>query len=160
MSYSLSSNFVPVEWFLAELWPLNLYFCSNVKLSGLFLEVLWYIDLIFGIWLYLDELQFKLEFCSGRMIFGWVMALELVFFCSNLKLSGLFFDVLWYIDLIFGMWLYLDVLQFKVEFCSGRMIFGWVMALELVFFVQIWSCPDFSLTSFDILTWYLVCGYI
>jgi hypothetical protein len=56
------------------------------------------------------------------------------------------------IDLIFGMWLYLDELHFKFEFCSGRMIFGWVMALELVFFVQIWSCPDFSLKSFDILT--------
>jgi hypothetical protein len=106
MSYSLSSNFVPFEWYLAELWSLNLYFCSNFKLSGLFLDVLWYIDLIFGIWLYLDELQFKLEFRSGRMTFGGVMA------------------------------------------------------IELVFFVQIWSCPDFSLTSFDILTWYLVCGYI
>ena len=106
MSYSLSSNFVPVEWFLAGLWLLNLYFSSNFKLSGLFHDVLQYIDLIFGIWLYLDELQFKLEFHSGRMTFGGVMA------------------------------------------------------IELVFFVQIWSCPDFSLTSFDILTWYLVCGYI
>ena len=106
MSYSLSSNFVPVEWLFAELWPLNLYFCSNFKLSRLFLDVLWYIDLIFGIWLYLDELQFKLEFRSGRMIFGWAMA------------------------------------------------------LELVFFVQILRCPDLFLTSFDILTWYLVCGYI
>jgi hypothetical protein len=54
-----------------------------------------------------------------------------------------FVYVLWYIDLIFGMWLYLDELRFKFEFCSGRMIFGWVMALELVFFVQILSCPDF-----------------
>jgi hypothetical protein len=54
MSYSLRSNFVPVEWFLAELWPLNLY----------------------------------------------------------------------------------------------------------LFFVQILSCPDFFFTSFEILTWYLVCGYI
>ena len=159
MSYTLSSNFVPVEWYLDELWPLNLYFCSNFKLSGLFLDVLWYIDLIFGIWLYLDELQFKLEFRSGRMIFGWAMALELVF-CLNLKLSGLFLDVLWYIDLIFGMSLYLDELQFKLEFCSGRMIFGWAMALELVFFVQILRCSDLFLTSFDILTWYLVCGYI
>jgi hypothetical protein len=165
-------------------------------LSGLFFDILWYIDLIFGVRLYLDELQFKFEFCSGRMIFSWVMALELVFFvqilscqdfflrpliywldiwyvaisrwvtvyvwisfrsndfwlnygpwtcifCSNFKLSGLFFDILWYIDLIFGVWLYLDELQFKFEFCSGRMIFGWVMALELVFFVQILSCPDF-----------------
>ena len=81
-------------------------------------------------------------------------------FCSNLKLSGLFFEVLWYIYLIFGMRLYLDELQFKLEFRSGRMIFGWAMALELVFFVQILSCPDLFLTSFDILTWYLVCGYI
>jgi hypothetical protein len=28
------------------------------------------IDLIFGMWLYLDELQSKLEFRSGRMIVG------------------------------------------------------------------------------------------
>jgi len=26
--------------------------------------------MIFGMWLYLDELQFKFEFRSGRMIFG------------------------------------------------------------------------------------------
>jgi hypothetical protein len=186
MSYSLSSNFVPVEWYLAELWPLKLYFCSSFNLSGLFLDVLWYIDLIFGFWLYLDEIQFKREFRSVRMIFGWVMALELVFFvqiwscpdfsltsfdiltwylvcgyiymsyilssnfvpfewylaelwplnlyfCSNFKLFGLFLDVLWYIVLIFGIWLYLDELQFKLEFRSGRMTFGGVMAIELVF---------------------------
>ena len=131
-------------------------FCSNFKLSGIFLtDVLWDIDLIFGMWLYLVELQFKFEFCSGRMIFGW-MALELFF--SNFKLSGLFFHVLWNIDLIFGMWLYLDELQLNLEFRSGRMIFSWVMALELFF--QILSCPDFFFTSFEILTWYLVCGYI
>ena len=130
MSYSLSSNFVPVEWYLAELWPLNLYFCSNFKLSGLFLDVLWYIDLIFGMWLYLVELQFKFEFRSGRMIFGWVMALELVFFVQILSCPD--FDVLWDIDLIFGMWLYLDELQFKFEFRSNQIIFGWVLALVLV----------------------------
>ena len=84
-------------------------------------------------WLYLDELQFKFEFRSGRMIFGWVMALELVFFVQIFSCPDFFFDVLWDIDLIFGMWLYLDELQFKFEFRSGRMIFGWVMTLELVF---------------------------
>jgi hypothetical protein len=102
-------------------------------LSGLFFDVLWYIDLIFGMWLYLDELQFKFEFRSSRMIFGWVMALELVFFVQIWSCPNLSFYVLWYIDLIFGMWLYLDELQFKFEFRSGRLIFGWVMALELVF---------------------------
>jgi hypothetical protein len=59
------------------------------------------------------------------------------------KFSGPFFYVLWYIDLIFGMWLYLDELRFKFEFCSGRMIIGWDMALELVFIVQILSYPNF-----------------
>ena len=50
-----------------------------------------------------------------------------------LSCPDFFFYVLWYIDLIFGMWLYLDELQFKFKFRSGRMIFGWVVALELVF---------------------------
>jgi hypothetical protein len=99
-----------------------------------FFDVLWYIDLIFGMWLYLDDLQFKFEFRCCRMIFGWVMAFGTFIFCSNFKLCGfIYFYVLWDIDLIFGMWLYLDELQFKFEFRSGRMIFGWVMALELVF---------------------------
>ena len=43
-----------------------------------FCYVLCYIDLIFGMWLYLDELQIKFKFRSGRMSFGSVMALELV----------------------------------------------------------------------------------
>jgi hypothetical protein len=150
MSYTLCSNFVSVEWYLDELWPLNLYFCSNLKLSRLFLDVLWYIDLIFGMWLYLDELQFKLEFCSGRIIFGWVMAIELVFFVQILSCPNFIFDVLWYIDLIFGLWLYLDDLQFKFEFRSGRMIFGWVMSLNLYF------CLNFKLSGLflDVL-WYI-----
>ena len=143
---------------MAELWPLNLYFCLNFKLSGLFLDVLWYIDLIFGMWLYLDELQFKFEFCSGRMTFR--LAMINLYFCSNFKLSRLFLDVLWYIDLIFDMWLYLDELQFKFEFRSGRMTFWLSYDPWTCIFVQILSCPDFFLTSFDILTWYLVFGYI
>ena len=98
-------------------------------------------------WLYLDELQFKFEFRSGRLIFGWVLAFELVFFVQILSCPNSFFDVLWYIDLIFGMLLYLNELQFKFEFRYGRMIFGWVMVLELVFFVQILSCADLFLTG-------------
>jgi len=35
------------------------------------------IDLIFGIWVYNNELQIKFTFRSGPMIFGWGMALEL-----------------------------------------------------------------------------------
>ena len=134
-------------------------YCSNLKLFGLFFDVLWYIDLIFGMWLYLDELQLSSNFVPVEWLLADLWPLNL-YFCSNVKLSGLFLEVLWYIDLIFGIWLYLDELQFKLEFCSGRLTFGWVMAIEHVFFVQLLSCPDFFLTSFDILTWYLVCGYI
>jgi hypothetical protein len=175
-SYNCSSSRysqIPDFWLSYGSW--TCIFCSNLKLSGLFFEVLWCIDLIFGMRLYLDELQFKFEFCSGWMTFGWVMAIQLIFskdfkeksgqlqiwtkntssraiaqpniirpernssyncnssrysqipnIKSNFKLSVLFFDVLWYIDLIFGMWLYLDDLQFKFEFRSGRMTFGWV----------------------------------
>ena len=113
-------------------------------MSGLFFDVLWYIDLIFGMWLYLDDLQFKFEFRSGRMIFGCIMALELVFFVQIWSCPDFFFYVLWYIDLIFG---------------SGRMIFGWVMALELVFFVLYFKLSGLFFTSFEILTWYLVYNY-
>jgi hypothetical protein len=59
------------------------------------------------------------------------MAIELVFFVQILSCPNFIFDVLWYIDLIFGLWLYLDDLQFKFEFRSGPMIFGRGMVLGL-----------------------------
>ena len=111
-------------------------------------------------WLYLDELQFKFEFRSGRMTFGWVMAIELVFFvqiwsCPEFFLTS--FDILtWY--LAFGY------IEKSYSLSSNFFPVEWFLAelwlLNLYFFVQIWSCPDFSLTSFDILTWYLVSIYI
>ena len=126
-------------WLSYGPWTCSIFFQIFSCPDLFFTDVLWDIDLIFGMWLYLDELQLNFEFRSGRMIFSWVMALELFF--SNFKLSGLFFHVLWNIDLIFGMWLYLDELQFKFEFRSGRMIFSWVMALELF-------CSNFKLSGF------------
>ena len=39
--------------------------------------------------------------------------------------------MLWYFDLIFGMWVYKNKLQIKFTFRSGPMIFGRVMALGL-----------------------------
>jgi hypothetical protein len=47
------------------------------QLSPHFFAMLGDIALIFGIWVYTDELQIKLTFRSGPMIFGQVMALEL-----------------------------------------------------------------------------------
>ena len=42
-----------------------------------FFDMLRDIDLIFGIWVYNDELQIKFTFRSGSMIFGQVMAFGL-----------------------------------------------------------------------------------
>jgi hypothetical protein len=83
---SLSSNFVPVEWYLAELWPLNLYFCSNFKLSRLFLDVLWYIDLIFGMWLSKKFLTFLTSL--SLYIFTTWKCIAYNFFCRD----GIYFD--------------------------------------------------------------------
>jgi hypothetical protein len=49
---------------------------------------------------------------------------------------------------------HLDIAKYQI---SSQYI---VMAIELIFFVQILSCPDFFLTSLNMLTWYLVLGYI
>jgi hypothetical protein len=58
--------------------------------------------------------------------------------CLSVKIlsSPDFFYVLWYIDLIFGLWLYLDKLRFKFEFCSGRMIFVKLYTLQMSFHIQ------------------------
>jgi hypothetical protein len=54
--------------------------CNSSRYSRIpNIKSIYYIDLIFGMRLYVDELQFKFEFRSGRMIFSWVMTIELVF---------------------------------------------------------------------------------
>ena len=136
--------------------------------------------MIFGMWLYLDYLQFKFEFRSGRMTFGWVIAIELIFFvqilsCPFFSLTS--FDILtWYLvcgyikmsyslnsNFVSVEWFLAELWPLNWYFFFKFQVvrtFGWAMAIELIFFVQILSSPYFSLTSFDILTWYLICGYI
>ena len=58
------------------------------------------IDLIFGMWVYNDELQIKFTFRSGAMIFGRVMALGLkfgqIFSCHHF--ISLWFEILtWFL---------------------------------------------------------------
>ena len=80
--------------------------------------------------MYNDKLQIKFTFRFGPMIFGWVMALGLWNLAKYL-IAPLFFAMLGDIDLIFGMWVYIDELQIKFTFRSGPMILGRVMALGL-----------------------------
>jgi hypothetical protein len=72
--------------------------------------------MIFGIWVYNDELQIKFTFRSGPMIFGRVMALGLWNLAKYLvKMSPLYFTMIWDIDLIFGMRVYNHKLQINFE---------------------------------------------
>ena len=61
--YRSSLHFVPVQWFLAELWPLD--------------TMIWDNDLIFGMRVYNHKLQINFEICSGWMIFGQLTAVGL-----------------------------------------------------------------------------------
>ena len=92
--------------------------------------MLGYIDLIYGIWMYNDELQINCTFCFGPMIFGRVMALGFWNFAKYLAVIS-FFAMLGDIDLIFGIWVYNDALQIKFTFSSGPMIFGQLAAVGL-----------------------------
>ena len=156
---------------------------SEIKqLRPLFFAMLWDIDLIFGMWVY------KLR--SGSMIFGWVMALGLWNLVKYLVVTT-FFRYAWRYWLDFGIWVYNDELQIKFTFLSGPMIFGRVMALDLIFgmrvynhklqinieihsgwkiFGQLTAIGFWNLTKylvvitffslwFEILTWVLVCEF-
>ena len=152
MSYRLSTNFVPVEWFLAELWPLKLYFlfkCLVVRTFFLppmrYWPDIWYVAI--SRWGTMYSLSLKFVLVEWFLVDLWPLNLYFLFKCLVVRT---FFYLLSDIDLIFGMLLYLD--EFKFEFRSCRMIFGWFMALELVFFVEMFTCPDFFFTFYEILT--------
>ena len=77
MNYRSSLQFVPVQWFLAELWPLGFEIWPNILLSPLYFTMIWDIDLIFGMRVYNHKLQIKFEIPSGWMIFGQLTAIGL-----------------------------------------------------------------------------------
>jgi hypothetical protein len=66
------------------------------------------IDLMFGIWVYNDELQIMFTFRSEL----WPLDFEI---WSNIQLSPLYFTIIWDIDLIFGMRVYNQKLQINFE---------------------------------------------
>ena len=110
-------------------WNLNLAKCLVVTT---FFHYAWRYWFDFGVWVYNDELQIKFTFCSGPMIFGWVMALGLWNLAKYLVLTTLFhYDLRYW--LIFGMTMrmYNHKLQIKFEIHFGWMIFGQLTAVGL-----------------------------
>jgi hypothetical protein len=99
ISYRSSLRFVPVQWFFGRVVTLGLWNLAKYLVVTTFCDMLGDIDLIFGIWVYNDELQIK--FHSGPMIFGRAMARGLWNLAKYLVVSPLYFTMIWYIDLIF-----------------------------------------------------------
>jgi hypothetical protein len=111
---SISPSIVKKKWWQLNIWP-------NFKVQGndfwlsygpwtlkvgqifschhFFFTMLGDIDLIFGLWVYSDELQIKYTFLSGPMIFGWVMALGLWNLAKYLVVTTLFYyDLRYWLD--------------------------------------------------------------
>jgi hypothetical protein len=94
---------------------------SEIKqLSPLFFAMLWDIDLIFGMWVYNEDLpdQVYVLFRSGPMIFGrvmcpWTLKVGQIFSCHHF-----FFTLIWDVDLVFGMWVHSEDLPIKFVILS------------------------------------------
>jgi hypothetical protein len=99
--YRSSLHFVPLQWFLAELWPLDFEIWLNIYLSPLFFAMLGDIDLIFGVWVYNDELQIKFTFRSAPNDFWssygpWTLKFGQIFSCHHF--ISLWFEILtWFL---------------------------------------------------------------
>ena len=130
-----------------EIWP-------NILLSPLFFTMLGDIDLIFGIWVYNDELQIEFKFHSGSMIFGQVMALGLWNLAKYLVVTTLFhYDLRYWLDFWYES---VHKLQINFEICSGWMIFWPTYSHWTLKFGQIFSCHHFINPSPTKLRWDIV----
>ena len=123
--------------------------CPSTPFSELFSVVLWDIDLKFGMWIPLDIIQIKFEFRHAWRMFTGVIALcwnlvFRVFLCRLLR----YWLKIWYMNLY---WHNID--QVRV---SLRLTYFYRSYCPLLKF----SFPDFSLLSFEILTWNLVYDFV
>jgi len=97
MSYRSSLLFVPVQWFLAELWLKfgQIFSCRH------FISLIWDIDLIFGMSVYNHMLQINFEIHSGWMIFDQLAAVGLWNLAKYLVVAtffSLWFEILtWFL---------------------------------------------------------------
>ena len=99
------------------------------------------IDLIFGIWVYNDELQIMFTFCSGSMIFGpCTLKFGQIFSCHHL--ISLWFEVLtWFLAWECIMTSYTSTLKFIVVEWFLANLHCWALK-----FCQIYSCHHFVFT--------------
>ena len=123
--------------------------CPSTPFSELFSVLLWDIDLKFGMWIPLDIIQIKFEFRYAWPTFTGVIALcwNLVFQVFLCRLLRYWLEI-WYMNL---SWHNTD--QVQVSLHLTYFYWSYCPLLKLSF-------PDFSLLSFEILTWNLVYEFV
>ena len=123
--------------------------CPSTPFSELFSVVLWDIDLKFRMWIRLDIIQIKFEFRHAWPTFTGVIALcwNLVFRVFLCRLLRYWLEI-WYMNLSWHntdqVWVSLRLTYFYRSYCP----------------LLKFSFPDFSLLSFQILTWNLVYEFV
>ena len=115
------------------------------------------LTLIFGMWVYNDELQIKFTFHSDPMIFDRVMALGLWNLAKYLVVTTLYhYDLRYWLDFWYVSVLWCVTNQVWISFRLND--FGLIYAPWTFNFGQIFSCHHFISLWFEILTSFLVFG--
>jgi hypothetical protein len=125
------SNHSEIKWWQLNIWP-------NFKVVvTTFFAMLGDIDLMFGIWVYNDELHIKFTFRSGPMIFGRVMALALWNLAKYLVVTILFhYEPERISQLICNLWLYTHKNKNQVNISNHSEIKWWQLNIWPNFIVQ------------------------
>ena len=123
--------------------------CPSTRFSEIFSVVLWDIDFKFGIWVCLDITQIKFDFGRVWPTFTWVIALCQIFvFRTFLCHFSTYWVEISYINLSSHntgqVRLWLRLTYYNMSYCP---------LLKFRF-------PDFSLLSFDILSWNFIYEFV
>ena len=150
-TYQLSVSSICVNFLLVmpllELWILE------IQLSALFSYMFWRIELKFCIQICFTVPQIKSECGEFASIFMRVMPLLELRILEILSFPHFYSYMLWHIELKFCIWLCFTVLQIKLQCRQFASICVRVMPLLELRILKIHSCPHFSLTCFDMLSW-------
>ena len=72
-SYTSTLKFIVVEWFLANLHCWALKFCQIYSCHHFFFTMIWDIDLIFGMWVYIWVYRSSLNFVPIELRSDWMI---------------------------------------------------------------------------------------
>ena len=123
--------------------------CPSTRFSELFSVVLWDIDLKFGIWICLDIIQIKFDFGHVCSTFTWVIAL-----CKNFVFrTFLCHPLTYWVEISYMNLSSHNTGQVRLWLCLTYFYMSYCPLLKFCF-------PDFSLSSFDILTSNFIYGFV